>query len=849
MTSIKSMAPLFDPWVWKMAWRDSRSHRGRLLLFVSSILLGVAALVAIRSFKENLEDAVNAQSKTLLGADLVLSQSRPFNPKTEALIDSIGGLQSREVRFVSMIYFPKGGGTRLVQVRAVGDAFPYYGRLLTEPREAAERYQGKGETLLDEGLMLQYGVAVGDSARLGDLTFRIAGRLNRVPDEGPAGMMVAPVVFIPLSLLDRTDLIQHGSRATYRVLFKVEDEMLTGLLKRIEPQLAEQDLRYETVDRRKRRWGRMLDNLDHFLSLTGFVALLLGCVGIGASIHVYIRGKLVTISVLKCLGARNRQAFTIYLIQAASMGLIGSLGGGLMGLFVQQLLPNVLGGFFPSVEVSVNPSLKAVLQGLSIGLGLSLMIAMHPLVSIRRTSPLAALRTAYEGSGKARDPLRIGILLMIILLVGLLGAVQTGHWKAGLGLIAGLGGAFGLLAGVAYLLMKLVRRFFPRSWRYVWRQALANLYRPNNQTLVMMLSLGLGTSLIAILYISQFSLIRQISLAGGEGRPNLVLFDIQTDQVDETVDLVRSYDLPILHRSPVVTMRVASVKGESADSLRKSSRVSRWALRREYRSTYRDHLFESEEIVAGEWTGSVTGGGGPVPISMEERTAQRLGVTLGDTVTFDVQGVPIVTTLGSIRNVEWQRVQPNFFVVFPAGVLESAPQFSVLTTRVRSQAESAKLQRRLVQRFSNVSSLDLGLILKTADEILSRVGSVIRFMALFSTLTGFIILASCVIANRYQRIHEAVLLRTLGASQRQIVQIQLLEYLLLGGLATLTGMGLALTGGWILARFVFDIAFAIPFVPLALIFTLVIGLTILLGMLNIHGVISRPPLEVLRNVE
>ncbi|MDA0748457.1 MAG: FtsX-like permease family protein, partial [bacterium] len=272
----------------------------------------------------------------------------------------------------------------------------------------------------------------------------------------------------------------------------------------------------------------------------------------------------------------------------------------------------------------------------------------------------------------------------------------------------------------------------------------------------------------------------------------------------------------------------------------------RWVLTREYRSTYRDSLFDTEEIVAGTWVGSVQEGSVPVPVSPAEDVARRLGVTLGDTLVFDVQGIPITAVVQSLREIDWQRVQPNFWMVFPRGVLEPAPQFYVLTTRVGSAAESAILQRELVSRFSNVSVVDLGLVLQTVDDILSQVGFVIRFMALFSVLTGLAVLASAVLTSRYQRIQEGVLLRTLGASRRQIVQILLVEYFFLGALAALTGLLLSVGGGWALAQFVFGIAFAVPGWVLGMIFVLVTGLTVVVGMLNSRGIAGRPPLEVLR---
>jgi putative ABC transport system permease protein len=530
------------------------------------------------------------------------------------------------------------------------------------------------------------------------------------------------------------------------------------------------------------------------------------------------------------------------------MGLVGAAFGASVGVGTQKLLPLILGDFLP---VNVTPSIawSAISEGILIGLGLTLLFTLLPLLSVRKISPLLTLRSSYEPTKPgAKDPLRWLIYLLIAAGMSAFALLQTERWTFGLGFAAALGLAFGVLAGVAKCIMALVRAYFPSRWTYVWRQGLANLYRPNNQTVVLMLSLGLGTFLITTLYLTQSTLLAQVSLSGSGHNPNMVLFDIQSDQKQGVANLVRSFDLPLLQQVPVVTMRLTAVRGKRTGELLNdpNSTISDWALQRQYRVTYRDHLIDTEEILAGAWQGTVHDPSSPAPISLEEGIARPLHVSVGDELVFDVQGVPITTTVGSIRNVDWRRVQPNFLVVFPTGVLEEAPQFHVLVTRVNSDETSARLQRAVVQQFPNVSIIDLALVLNTIDAVLSKVSFVIRFMALFSILTGLTVLASAVITSRYQRIQESVLLRTLGASRSQIIRIMMIEYLFLGGFAALTGIVLALAAGWALAQFVFEAVFVPATLPLLMTLILVIGLTILIGMLNSRGICNRPPLEVLR---
>jgi len=394
-----------------------------------------------------------------------------------------------------------------------------------------------------------------------------------------------------------------------------------------------------------------------------------------------------------------------------------------------------------------------------------------------------------------------------------------------------------------------VRTFFPVSWSYLWRQSLANLYRPNNQTLVLIVTIGLGTTLITTLYFIQHLLISQVSIAGSNNQPNIVLFDIQTPQKEKVADLVQKFQLPLLQQVSIVTMRLAEVNGRSTEDILKdtTSTVPRWSFTREYRATYRDTLIASESISAGVWKGVVRSPDDTIFISLEERYAKSMKVKLGDQLTFDVQGAIIPTVVSSFRKIEWNRVQTNFLVVFPQGVLEEAPQFHVMATRAPSDSLSAQFQEALVNEFPNVSVIDLKLILSTLDEVLDKVSFVIRFMALFSIITGLLVLIGSVIISKYQRIQESVLLRTLGASRRHILVITSLEYFFLGSLAALTGILLSFACSWVLARFSFQTNFIPAVQPTLVIFGSISLLTVLIGLLNSRSILNRPPLEVLRN--
>ncbi|MDB6018638.1 MAG: transporter permease [Pedosphaera sp.] len=840
---------LLSPWTWRMAWRDSRTSRRRLLLLSCSIVLGVAALTAIGSLGSNLERAIGEQAKAILGADLVLSSREPFSPEAERLFQQLGGEQSREISFSTMIYFPHNEGTRLVQARLLSGGFPFYGQLETEPASATAQFRGGHGALVEETLLTQFAANVGDNIRLGNLTTPIIGVLKKVPGETATLAAIAPRVFLSLDNLPQTGLLRPGSLAQYKIFFKFPPGVdAASAVREIQPQLDKLRLRHETVADRKREFGRSLDNLYHFLNLVGFIALLLGGVGVASAIHVHVKQKLGTVALLRCLGGSIAQTFAIYLVQGMALGCFGALTGAALGIAIQSALPRVLADFIP-FTFHFSTSWFAVGRAVLIGFSICLLFALLPLLAVRRVSPLAAIRAAVESDTARRDPLRW--LVGASLATGILGfaLTQSRDWRIGLGFTLGLGIVFAILAGTASILVYLTRKFTPATLSFAWRQGLANLHRPNNRTLLLLLSLGLGTFLMLNLYLVQQTLLTQLISSSGTNQANTILFDIQPDQREPVINLVRSMNLPILDEAPIVTMRLTSVKGRPVESLLadKQKQVPNWSLRHEYRSTYSDHLRDGEKIIAGRLSPSVAGDTNPVPVSVEAGLAGELHVTLGDELVFDVQGVPITARVASLRQVEWRRIQPNFFLVFPPGVLEEAPATHVLVTHVPSADASARLQRDVVKSFPNVSAIDLRLVLQTLDSLLGKISFVVRFMAMFTVLTGLLVLVGALLTGRYQRIQESILLRTLGASRGQIFKILFVEYFSLGLLAALTGIFLALLATWALSQFVFHVHFAPSALPLLIALLAVPALTVVTGLLMSRGVLNQPPLAILRS--
>jgi putative ABC transport system permease protein len=830
-----------------MAWRDGRASLKRLGLFMSSIVLGIAALVSIQNFGKTLEETITGQSRELMGADFLIDSDHPATEKVQQIIDSLGGDQSREVNFVSMALFPGREGSKLIRVRAMEGAYPFYGDLLTRPADAAGTYQQNNTALVDATLMVQFGLQPGDSIKIGRTVFAVGGSLVEAPGNTVVSTSVAPAVWIPLNALEQTGLVQTGSRLQYNYYFKTDAKAdLPALYNALDPVLddegADMDLHTDT----SQRLGRRFDNVGRFLKLVAFIALLLGCLGIASSVHIYMKEKRGSIAILKCLGASRRQTILIFLIQIAGIGLLGGILGAGLGLILQQVFPQFVQDFLP-VELAWQTHWGPVFLGIGLGVLMAVLFGLLPLLNSWFISPLSVLRISEGDTVGSR---RLTALVFGLIALGIWGAAAFLLESAmrALWFVLGIGATFLVLAGIAWGLMRMIRRFFPHHWGYEARQSLLNLFRPNNQTLVLVLSIGIGTFLISTLYFTQDMLLARAELEDGTPAANLILLDVQAGQEQAVEGLISRQGLPVLENIPIVTMRLDQIKNRKVGEIRKdtTSTINGWILNHEFRVTYRDSLIASERLLEGEWPPEIKDRQGPVPISLSDNVARDAEVWLGDTLVFNVQGVLVETVISGIREVDWGRLQLNFSVVFPRGVLEEAPRFHVLTTYAEGEAESAGFQQELVRAYPNISVLDVRQLLTAVGDILEKLSWVIRFMAFFSILTGFIVLLGAVRTSKYQRIRESVLLRTLGAQGTQIRRIAILEYLFLGSIGSLMGVLLALAGTQLLAYGVFELSFTPSWVPFLVVFPF-ISLTVLaIGLLNSRGVLRSPPLEVLR---
>lgn len=832
---------LFHPWVWRMAWRDSRSQRTRLVIFSLAIVSGIAALTAIHSLKASVQRGIASEAKALLGSDLRVSSRKEFSDEELGRLVGMASRSSRETSFPSMMRFLPERGARLMQVRGIAGDFPFYGEVKTQPADAWEKLGEGGGVLLEPAVLDQFGAKIGDEVELGDLRLRILGVIEEPAPRGSRFSGFAPEAYLRLADVERSGLLGKNSMASYQLHLEIPVTPNPDALKdMVRDDFPDTPWRLETPEDRRENLGDALDNFQQFLGLIALASLALGAIGVAGAVHAHVTRRIPTIAILRCLGCPGHLAFGIYFVQAAALGLLGAMLGAGIGIVMQL---GLLEAFRDELPISVEPSpeWRIVAQTTAMGFAVCCGFALLPLMKIREISPVVTLRSGGSPKGVVLRSLPIYVLLAGLLLM--VARANDSNWLRPLFMVGGMTVAFLALVGVARGLMAVTRRMVGMGWPYLIRQGVSNLHRPGNQTLLFLLSLGLGTFLLVTILSAGKLLNDRLSIQQSEDSPNLYLIDVQPDQVEGVEAVVEADGLPVLESVPMVTMRIESIRGVDVSE---AKGVPRWVARREFRSTYRDSLNFTETLVAGEFATEPASIEDVVPLSLEEDIARDMKVGIGDELTLDVQGIPVRTRVTSLRRVDWSRFNLNFFMVFPPGVLEDAPGFHVVTTRTPTPEASGDLQRRLAREFANVTAIDLTQILATVRDILGKISTVVTVLAGFTVLAGLPILIGTLLNGRDVRLKESVLLRTLGASAKQVRAILVIEYAALGILSAMSGVLLAVAANAALAVFVFKAPpWPDPMLLLAA-FGSVTTISVLGGLALSRGVCQHPPLEVLR---
>ncbi|MDX1389337.1 MAG: FtsX-like permease family protein, partial [Acidobacteriota bacterium] len=681
---------------------------------------------------------------------------------------------------------PAYGASRLAELKVVDGEYPFYGRLETEPDRQLEELLAAGSVVVAQELLGQLELGVGDTLRVGGVDFRVAAALISEPDKVNVSFTsIAPRVFLSGDGLARTGLESRGSRILYRVLIKLPDGSSAERVKTVASVIrrAHRDplISVETYAEAQPMLRAGIDRAEQFLGLVALLSLLIGGIGVAQTVRAWLAGRIESIATLKCLGMRPREVVALYLGQTALLGLLGSLVGVAIGVGVQWIAPRIVGGFLPAEFVDPWQPV-AMVRGILLGTGIAVLFSLPALLAIRQVSPARALR--HDADPLPVSPwVRFGIPVVLIAGVFLTSLVQSGSVLISTEFTALLM-AVVLALGFAAVALSRFASTLPRGIGRVWvRHGLTALGRPGAATLGAIIALGMGVVVVLAMYIIETRLSAQFDADVPQDAPTAFLVDIQPDQWDGVRALLEDEGALRIDSAPMISARLESVDGVPVEQVaRKTPSGSRWVLTREQRLSYMEELPEGNRVVEGElWS---------LPdrteISVERDYADDLGVEVGSTLVFDVQGVPMEFTVGSIRTVDWQTFGINFFIVVEPGVLEDAPQFRVATVRLPEGSEQ-RLQDRLVGGFPNVTLIRIREILDKVVAVLGQAGLGVRLLGAFTIAAGILILAGVVSAGSIRRGREVALLKTLGMTRGGVVAVYAVEYGLVGLVAGVIG--------------------------------------------------------------
>jgi putative ABC transport system permease protein len=846
------------------AFRQTRRSRGRFLFSVFAVILGVAAISAVAAFSSSLETAVGAQSRLLMGADLKLESGEPFG-EDEPLareLKSRGAEMAEGIEFYTMMRVEAGkrkGATRLVRLRAVTGGYPFYGRIRSEPESGFQRMrEGRDVIVIDPTLFPALGLQEGDRVGIGKSTFTVAGKLAHEPGNPGFSAGYGAPVYIHFSRVARTGLIETGSRIRYSLFFKAPPSFDGEKWKEERWEAAsKRNVTIFTYGEAASSLRRFMDNLGKFLTLSGLIILFLGGLGIGLSVHVFLKSRMQDIAIARALGATPSLTLEIYLIPGLALALVGSILGYAIGVG-GAMAGAELGRDFLPVEVIVSPGWQSFLSAVIPGFVLTVAFTLFPVLRVRNIPVLTVLRRSADYDEEEpfaarliaavkENRLEIGLFAVLLLLILGVSSLGSGSLPVGAGFTGGVIAASGVLYGVAMLLSSLARRVIPHMRSYRLRQGIANLYRPGNQTTVMLVAMGVGVLLIMTIYTAEGALRRELMPGMGSSRPNMYMMDIQKDEMPAVSTLVREYS-PSTSLVPMVSMRISAVNGEPVDrsNIEKNANRRNWenSLRSyEYFASYRDHLNPSEELTAGTfWQGRPQ----EQEVSVDERWAGRMNVDVGDYITFDISGLPLDAKVTSMRRIDWAAMQINSILLFSPGMIENAPRMYVGSLNIPDERTRYRFQEKLVAAHPSVTVIDAAQAAQTVSGIAENISLVIQWMAGATLAAGVVILAGCIAAGRFARIRESALFKTLGAGRADLLVILCSEYALLGFLGAIGGVVLSQAVSWPVLYYLFELKPQVPWLFAAAVCVMVTLLAVVVGLLVGGEVAAKKPLEILR---
>ncbi|HZM93890.1 MAG TPA: FtsX-like permease family protein [Vicinamibacterales bacterium] len=844
----------------RMAVREIRASWQRLLFFFVCIAVGVASIVAIRSVIQSVRQGLTREARAMTGADVVVRSDRPLGEAVRAAVArerSTGrvGIVSEAVELATMVRPAGVATTRMVELRAVESTFPLYGTMTLQGKPYSHDLLRDHGVLVRPELLAQLNLRVGENLLIGTRQFQIRGVIQSEPGRNLGAFSLGSRVFIDLADLPSTGLLSFGSRASHQLLLQVPSP--PPLPGRRDPSLLLASELSKTfvndfvgVRSYRQNEGRMNQNLsraENYLSLVGLVVLILGGIGVSSVTRVFVQQKVRSIAILKCVGSSSRQVLAIYLTQVVLLGLAGSALGVVIAAGVLQLLPVFVGDIAALLQVEYGLTVGAVLQGLAVGLLVSLLFSVVPLLEVRNVKPSLLLRQDIPSLPQF-DWLKWTVATAV-------GAALVGvaAWQAGsvqVGLL--LSGGFVALTFVLHLAgIALIRAVQPLRFArsFALRQAVLHVARPGNQTRIILLAVGLGTFFILGVRALQVNLLQDFSVQVGEDAPDMFLMDIQSDQRAGLTALIDrengAENVPKL--IPVLRARITGVRGREVNLESYEDVRERGGLSREFTITYRSALEANEKLVDGKWWDE-TPAGEQAEVSIEESLRERFNIQIGDEMRFDVLGRIISARVTSFREVDFRDFRAGgFMIVFRPGPFDNAPHSFIAAVKGgKDPAARARLQGLIVSGYPNISVIDLREVLDTIRTIVDNVTLAVTVVGALVLLSGSLILIGAVSMTKFRRVYEAAILKTLGASSRLIATMLLLEYGVLGAIAGTVGAAGAIALSWAVARYGLDLPWQpAPFLTLGGIIVTA-GAVAAIGVLASLDVLRHKPLSTLR---
>jgi putative ABC transport system permease protein len=839
----------------RMALREIRASWQRLLFFFICIAIGVGSIIALRSVIQSVRTALSGEARALLSADILVQSNNPFTPVVRGAIEReqrAGRITTRTeaVELGTMVRPAKPGteGTRMVELRAVQSAFPLYGTLrLRDGRPYSHELLRNRGALVRPELLAQFGLERGDPITIGQAQFEVRGVIASEPGRRVGAFSMGPRVLIDLADSPATGLVAFGSRLNHQLLLQVPAAALEPLHADLRKGFANEFVGVRSYRRTEDQMGEDLLRAENYLSLVGLVVLILGGIGVSSVTRVFVQQKVRSVAILKCIGGTSWQLLAVYMAQVLLLGLAGSLLGVGLAAAAVAAVPMFVGAAVQALQVDYGLTWSAVAQGMAVGMLVSILFSLVPLLEIRNVKPSLLLRQDI--------PAAPGIDWVKWIVGGAVGAALVGvaAWQAGslrIGLL--LSGGFMATAFVLYIAgWVLVHAVQPlrHSRSFALRHAVLHVARPGNQTRVILLAVGLGTFFILGVRGLQENLLRDFSVQVGDDAPDMFLIDIQADQRGALASFVdqQNGSSPAPKLIPVLRARVVGVQGREVNLESYEEVRGRGSLSREYTVTYRPSLEANESILEGKWWSESDGGSEP-QVSIEERLRDRFRIQVGDRMRFDILGRVITARVASVRRVDWRDFRAGgFMLVFSPGTFTGAPHTYISAMQgPRDASARGGMQAALVGAFPNVSVIDLREVLDTFRAVINNVTLGVTVVGALVLFSGALILIGAVSMTKFRRVYEAAILKTLGASSKLIAAMLLLEYGVLGAIAGTVGSLGAIALSWAIATYALELSWA----PTPLLTAAGVVLTTVfvacIGVLASLDVLRHKPLATLR---